>query len=177
MCSWWRRSTCVSFILCLFFAGDTLWRMNFAFHLFFNPNSTSQFSGDKCASKPTIFIFWQQQQQQTTHKKVQNKWVINTCLLKDKMMTVLLYNPFFVRAYLTTSLVSSTLCFILYGYDKFQAKRQGWRVAEQTLHHLEVLGGWPGSYVAQSLFHHKTKKEIHWISFLILVLNLSFKFF
>ena len=85
------------------------------------------------------------------------------------MMTVLLYNPFFVRAYLTTSLVSSVLCFILYGYDKFQAKRQGWRVAEQTLHHLEVLGGWPGSYVAQSFFHHKTQKVSYQTRFRLVV--------
>lgn len=44
-----------------------------------------------------------------------------------------------------------------YGYDKHQARGQGRRVREATLHTLAALGGTPGALVAQSLFRHKTR--------------------
>lgn len=49
--------------------------------------------------------------------------------------------------------------FIAYGIDKRAAKRGDWRVPEIRLHTLELLGGWPGAYLAQKFFHHKTKKK------------------
>jgi len=33
------------------------------------------------------------------------------------------------------------------------------RIPERRLHLFELLGGWPGSYLAQRYFHHKTRKE------------------
>ena len=47
--------------------------------------------------------------------------------------------------------------FLLYGYDKFSAKR-GWsRVPEWNLHALGILGGTLAGWSAQQFFRHKTK--------------------
>ena len=54
--------------------------------------------------------------------------------------------------------VMSQLCFLVYGLDKLAA-RQGWRrVRERTLHLLALCGGWPGAWLAQRVFRHKTVK-------------------
>lgn len=49
--------------------------------------------------------------------------------------------------------------FTAYGADKRAAERGDWRVPEIQLHVLEFLGGWPGAFIAQKFFHHKTKKR------------------
>lgn len=49
--------------------------------------------------------------------------------------------------------------FLAYGADKKAAEKGEWRIPELHLHALEFLGGWPGAYLAQKIFHHKTKKR------------------
>ena len=64
--------------------------------------------------------------------------------------------------------------FVAYGADKRAAVNGSWRVPEAYLHALEFLGGWPGAYIAQKVFHHKTKKKSFRIMFwLMLVLQLA----
>jgi len=65
--------------------------------------------------------------------------------------------------YLGVVLVMSLVCFVAYGWDKRSAANGGRRVPEQTLHLLAMLGGWPGAFLGQRHFRHKTKK----LSFLI----------
>lgn len=43
------------------------------------------------------------------------------------------------------------------GWDKFQAKRSGWRVPEKTLLGTAVIGGSLGVYAGMRLFRHKTR--------------------
>lgn len=62
--------------------------------------------------------------------------------------------------YATLLLVFSCLCFAMYGYDKWRAKREGWRVPEKTLQWLALLGGWPGAWLGQQVFRHKTRKRV-----------------
>ena len=45
---------------------------------------------------------------------------------------------------------------IIYGWDKFCAKRHRWRVPEATLLMLAVIGGSIGAMAAMWLFRHKT---------------------
>jgi uncharacterized membrane protein YsdA (DUF1294 family)/cold shock CspA family protein len=52
----------------------------------------------------------------------------------------------------------SLLTFFIYGFDKNAAETGRWRTAENTLHLLSLIGGWPGAWVAQRLFHHKVRK-------------------
>lgn len=49
--------------------------------------------------------------------------------------------------------------FYLYLRDKNAAKTGEWRISEQQLHTLALLGGWPGAWFAQRAFHHKTSKQ------------------
>lgn len=53
----------------------------------------------------------------------------------------------------------SLTAFAAYGWDKHRARNQGWRVAESSLHFLELLGGWPGAFLAQRAFRHKVSKR------------------
>ncbi|ORY00248.1 hypothetical protein BCR34DRAFT_115782 [Clohesyomyces aquaticus] len=65
----------------------------------------------------------------------------------------------------------STLTFVMYGYDKMQARNLEWRVKEATLHFLELLGGWPGALIGQHYFQHKTKKASFQVVFWVIVLG------
>jgi len=46
----------------------------------------------------------------------------------------------------------SVITFLLYGYDKGQAKLGGLRVPEIVLHVLALLGGFPGGWVGRAVF-------------------------
>lgn len=64
----------------------------------------------------------------------------------------------------------NAVTFIYYGYDKFQAGRQGQRVPEIVLHLLAGAGGTPGALTGQLLFRHKTQaRRFRMIFFVILV--------
>ena len=52
----------------------------------------------------------------------------------------------------------SIITFLLYGYDKAQAKIGGTRVPEVVLHGLALLGGFVGGWLGRFAFHHKTRK-------------------
>lgn len=67
----------------------------------------------------------------------------------------------------------SILTFCLYGVDKLKAKK-GWRrVPEATLHLFELAFGWPGAWVAQQVFRHKTiKKSFRGFFWLMVAANL-----
>ena len=56
-------------------------------------------------------------------------------------------------------------------YDKKRAQTDQWRVPESTLHFLELLGGWPGSFVAQRRFRHKISKLSYQFTFWIIVIG------
>jgi len=57
---------------------------------------------------------------------------------------------------LLTLLLSLTAA-VAVAYDKRQARLNRWRVRENTLHLLELLGGWPGSLIARQVLRHKTR--------------------
>ncbi len=63
------------------------------------------------------------------------------------------------------SFALSLLSFLLLGADKRRAQKGQRRIAEVTLHGIELLGGWPGSLVAQRVFHHKTRKVRYQVMF------------
>ena len=54
--------------------------------------------------------------------------------------------------------VVNILVFLLYGWDKYQAAHNGWRISEKTLLAGALLGGGPGALAAMRIFHHKTRK-------------------
>lgn len=68
----------------------------------------------------------------------------------------------------------SVLTFLIYGIDKYAAKRGRQRVSERTLHILSLLGGWFGAMFGQSVFRHKTKKRrfqaVFWLTLVVNIL-------
>jgi uncharacterized membrane protein YsdA (DUF1294 family) len=48
--------------------------------------------------------------------------------------------------------------FLIYGWDKWAAKREARRVRESSLHWLAIAGGTPGAFLGQKTFRHKTAK-------------------
>ena len=57
----------------------------------------------------------------------------------------------------------SFITFLLYGYDKFQAKNNGRRVPERVLLLLGIFGGAIGGLIGMQVFHHKTRKNYFWV--------------
>ena len=55
--------------------------------------------------------------------------------------------------------ILSGVTYLAYAHDKRRSRGRGWRVSEKTLHTLELLGGWPGAYLASSRLRHKTRKR------------------
>jgi uncharacterized membrane protein YsdA (DUF1294 family) len=53
---------------------------------------------------------------------------------------------------------ANILAFLVYGYDKQQARNGGWRVSEGTLVMLAVVGG-VGAWTGCEVFRHKTHKR------------------
>ena len=52
----------------------------------------------------------------------------------------------------------SIIGYLVYWLDKLRARHGQWRVAESTLHLVAACGGWPGAFLAQKHFRHKTGK-------------------
>lgn len=53
----------------------------------------------------------------------------------------------------------SVPAFALYGLDKRQARRGGWRIPEVFLHALALIGGVVGAWAGRAVFHHKTRER------------------
>lgn len=70
--------------------------------------------------------------------------------------------------------LASLVAFAAIGLDKRAARRNTRRTPEATLHLIELLGGVPGSLLAQQVFRHKRAKVSFFVvSWLILALHLT----
>ena len=61
--------------------------------------------------------------------------------------------------------------FLLYGVDKYKAKKNKWRISEATLLTMAAIGGSIGAWAGMRLWHHKTmhKKFRYGIPMIIIV--------
>lgn len=69
--------------------------------------------------------------------------------------------------FLALLLIVSFVTFVLYGLDKYKAKRKLWRIPEKVLIGCSLLGGAIGGLAAMSLFRHKTKHNYFWVANII----------
>lgn len=70
-------------------------------------------------------------------------------------------------------LVINIIAFLAMGIDKRKSKRDAWRIPEQTLLSLVLLGGGIGGIAGMYTFRHKTKKPRFFIGFpVILILEI-----
>ncbi|MBH0014231.1 DUF1294 domain-containing protein [Pseudoalteromonas sp. NZS100_1] len=82
------------------------------------------------------------------------------------------YIPIYVPGYIS---VLSAITFLMYAWDKRQAKRSSHtkvnRTPERTLQLLTLFGGWPGALLAQQLLRHKSQKRrfiiVLWLCILV----------
>jgi uncharacterized membrane protein YsdA (DUF1294 family) len=68
-------------------------------------------------------------------------------------------------------LALSTVAFFAYRSDKRRAAAGAWRIPEATLHFMALMGGWPGAFLAQRAFRHKTSKVSFQVLFWLVVLS------
>ena len=53
-------------------------------------------------------------------------------------------------------LAINALTFLLYGIDKYKAKKNQWRISEATLLTMAAIGGRIGAWAGMRIWHHKT---------------------
>ena len=53
-------------------------------------------------------------------------------------------------------LAVNIVTFLLYGIDKYKAKKGKWRISEATLLLMAVIGGSIGAWAGMRIWHHKT---------------------
>lgn len=63
----------------------------------------------------------------------------------------------------------SLVAYFLHSTDKKRARENSWRVSEAMLHGCELLGGWPGAFVAQRRLRHKVSKLSYQVVFWLIV--------
>jgi uncharacterized membrane protein YsdA (DUF1294 family)/cold shock CspA family protein len=73
----------------------------------------------------------------------------------------------YVSAYMV---VMGAISYACYALDKRRAREQAWRISENALHLTELLGGWPGAFLAQRRLRHKVSKPVYQIIFWLIVL-------
>jgi len=74
-------------------------------------------------------------------------------------------------ATLAAALAPSLLAYLLYADDKGRSRAKAWRISEKNLHWISMLGGWPGAFLAQRRYRHKTAKlgfqGVFWMTVLL----------
>lgn len=66
---------------------------------------------------------------------------------------------FYIEIFIYYLIAINIIAFIVYGIDKFKAKKRYWRIPESTLLLLAIIGGSVGAWLGMMLWRHKTK---HW---------------
>jgi len=55
--------------------------------------------------------------------------------------------------------ILNVLTFLLYGIDKWKAKRSRWRIPESVLLGMAAVGGSVGAWLGMHVWHHKTQHK------------------
>ena len=65
----------------------------------------------------------------------------------------------------------NAIAFVIYGIDKFKAKKGKWRIPESTLLLLAIIGGSIGAWFGIKVWHHKTlhKKFKYGIPLIVII--------
>jgi len=74
----------------------------------------------------------------------------------------------------------NVLAFLVFGIDKWKAKKRKWRISETSLLLLAVIGGSIGAWLGMKVWHHKTMHKkfkygiplILFVQFALLMLTL-----
>ncbi|MGC4075306.1 MAG: DUF1294 domain-containing protein [Nibricoccus sp.] len=114
------------------------------------------FTGRTCAKQAVITSY--------TARILKKQWFALLLLLVAPALAIhRLSLRFDALLLVIIAVVLSATTYFVYWWDKHKARTGGWRTAETTLHFLELIGGWPGAFIAQRRLLHKCSK----VSFLI----------
>ncbi|MDO4452607.1 MAG: DUF1294 domain-containing protein [Lachnospiraceae bacterium] len=64
-----------------------------------------------------------------------------------------------MKTFVIYLLFINVIAFFIYGIDKRRARKGQWRISENTLLGVALLGGSVGALFGMSVFHHKTRKK------------------
>lgn len=67
-------------------------------------------------------------------------------------------------------IIINILASIFCAWDKYKAKKGGWRVPEQTLFMFVLFGGGVGMYITMKTIRHKTKHKRFMIGIPVIIL-------
>ena len=83
-------------------------------------------------------------------------------------------NTSFLRMVILYLFALNVVTFVLYGIDKYKARRSRWRIPEAVLLGLAVVGGSVGAWLGMIVWHHKTlHKKFRYGIPLILALQIA----
>jgi uncharacterized membrane protein YsdA (DUF1294 family) len=101
-------------------------------------------------------LTWQNPEQLFVAQELINKVKSKCCGIKgDKKTQLKSMNT--LHSYLAYYLLAiNAVAFIVYGIDKYKAKKAKWRIPETTLLLLAAIGGSIGAWAGMRLWHHKT---------------------
>lgn len=69
--------------------------------------------------------------------------------------------------------IMGIVSFFIYYQDKVKAQNNQWRIPKNTLHTIDVLGGWIGATFAHKLLNHKaTKADFRVVFYITVALNI-----
>ena len=68
-------------------------------------------------------------------------------------------DPGVIHVYLYYILLINLITFLLFGIDKYKAKKGLWRIPEKVLFLFAILGGSVGALIGMKVFRHKTKHK------------------
>ncbi len=93
-----------------------------------------------------------------------SNWIVLVSLLVMPVLALkeLRYDPRIAFGYLV---LISAVAFGYNAYDKRRSRSKEWRVSEAALHFLELIGGWPGAFLAQRHLRHKCSKTSYQVIF------------
>ncbi|MCX6875534.1 MAG: DUF1294 domain-containing protein [Verrucomicrobia bacterium] len=106
------------------------------------------------------------------------RWFIHWALAKSgRLLSGLLVLPGLAMLWLPVPwwmgagvmTVISAITYGMYADDQQRAASGAWRVPESSLHLAELLGGWPGAFLAQRRLRHKSSKVSYQVVFWLIV--------
>lgn len=64
-----------------------------------------------------------------------------------------------MKTFVIYLLLINVIAFFIYGIDKRRARKDQWRISENILLGVALLGGSVGALFGMCVFHHKTRKK------------------
>ncbi|SEH33541.1 DUF1294 domain-containing protein [Chryseobacterium culicis] len=74
-------------------------------------------------------------------------------------------------------LIMNVFTIAVFGFDKWQAKKHRWRISENILLGISLLGGIIGAAAGMIFFNHKVSKKSFVMKFILVVLIDLFLFY